>query len=104
MAGRGYFSDPDWEWHGAAELTGEVLLTTWQQAVRRSRAMLEEQLGDLDQLARHTPFDPPPSLRRILADLVEEYARHVSHANLLREAVDGAIGADPPTDLPGYPR
>lgn len=59
--------------------------------------------GDLDQAARYTPFDEPPSLRRVLADLIEEYARHVGHADLIREAVDGATGEDPPPNLPGYP-
>jgi hypothetical protein len=32
----------------------------------------------------------------VLADLVEEYARHVGHADLIREAVDGLVGEDPP--------
>ena len=100
------FDDPDWEWHAAAGQPPEVLLSDWQQAVRRSRAVLDELLatGDLDQIARHSPWDPPPSIRRILADLVEEYARHTGHADLIREAVDGVTGEDPPPDLPGYPR
>jgi len=34
--------------------------------------------------------------RRILVDLVEEYARHAGHADLLRESVDGLVGEDPP--------
>lgn len=38
----------------------------------------------------------PPSLRRILIDMVEEYARHVGHADLIRESVDGLVGEDPP--------
>jgi hypothetical protein len=29
-------------------------------------------------------------------DLHDEYARHVGHADLLREAVDGLVGEDPP--------
>jgi hypothetical protein len=33
-----------------------------------------------------------------LIDLVEEYARHVGHADLIRESVDGRVGEDPPTD------
>ncbi|WP_309140440.1 DUF664 domain-containing protein [Streptomyces sp. PKU-EA00015] len=37
-----------------------------------------------------------PSLRRILIDLIEEYARHVGHADLIRESVDGLTGEDPP--------
>ena len=32
------------------------------------------------------------SLREVLVHLVEEYARHNGHADLLREAVDGATG------------
>jgi hypothetical protein len=40
------------------------------------------------------------SLRRLLADLIEEYARHTGHADLLREAVDGSTGEGPPRDFP----
>jgi hypothetical protein len=29
-------------------------------------------------------------------DMIKEYARHVGHADLLREAVDGLVGEDPP--------
>ena len=36
------------------------------------------------------------SLRRLVCDLVEEYGRHTGHADLLREAVDGVVGEDPP--------
>jgi hypothetical protein len=36
-----------------------------------------------------------PNLRRIVVDLHDEYARHVGHADLLREAVDGLVGEDP---------
>ena len=39
-----------------------------------------------------------PRLRRLLCDLLEEYARHTGHADLLREAVDGRVGEDPPED------
>jgi hypothetical protein len=36
------------------------------------------------------------TLRRLLCDLIEEYGRHTGHADLLREAVDGRVGEDPP--------
>lgn len=100
------FDAPDWEWQAATEQTPDVLLGSWQQAVLRSRAVLDELLpeGGLDQLARHGSWDEAPSLRRTLADLIEEYARHVGHADLIREAVDGSTGEDPPPDLPGYPK
>ena len=37
-----------------------------------------------------------PSLRRLLIDMIEEYARHAGHADLIRESVDGLTGEDPP--------
>ena len=39
------------------------------------------------------------SLRRLLADMIEEYAHHTGHADLLREQVDGATGEGPPNDF-----
>ena len=36
------------------------------------------------------------NLRRLVLDMVEEYGRHTGHADLLREAVDGRVGEDPP--------
>jgi len=66
--------------------------------VARSRSVVTEALADggLDQLARYTKWTEPPRLRRILIDLIEEYARHVGHADLIREPVDGLTGEDPP--------
>lgn len=42
------------------------------------------------------PDGRTPNLRRTLADVIEEYARHTGHADLLREAVDGLVGEDAP--------
>jgi Protein of unknown function (DUF664) len=54
-------------------------------------------LNGLEQLARYaTSSGESPSLRRILIDMIEEYARHVGHADLIRESVDGLTGEDPP--------
>jgi len=92
-------ADPDWDWHSAAEDTPEQLMALWQDAVVRSRAAVAEALanGGLDQLAhRKWPDGRAPSLRRIMIDLIEEYARHVGHADLIRESVDGLVGEDPP--------
>jgi hypothetical protein len=92
-------ADPDWEWHSAAGDTPEQLMTLWQGAVSRSRSAVAEALagGGLEQLARFTSSrGESPSLRRILIDLIEEYSRHVGHADLIRESVDGLTGEDPP--------
>jgi hypothetical protein len=67
--------------------------------VARSRSAVTETLagGGLEQLARYTASSgESPSLRRILIDMIEEYARHVGHADLIRESVDGLTGEDPP--------
>lgn len=91
-------ADPDWEWRTAAEDTPEQLYALWAAAVARSRSVVATALArdGLDQLAGHTSQDgQAPSLRRILIDMVEEYARHVGHADLIRESVDGLTGEDP---------
>lgn len=90
---------PDWDWRSAAHDSPEELMTLWEEAVARSRAAVEEVLADggLDTLTRRKwPDGRAPSLRRILVDLVEEYARHVGHADLIRESIDGLVGEDPP--------
>jgi uncharacterized damage-inducible protein DinB len=92
-------ADPDWEWHSAAADSPEQLYALWRDAVARSRSAVTQALaaGGLDQLARFAwPDGRSPSLRRILIDLIEEYARHVGQADLIRESVDGLVGEEPP--------
>jgi len=49
--------------------------------------------GGLDQLAVRTwPDGRSPSLRWIICHMIEEYARHNGHADLIRESVDGVTG------------
>jgi uncharacterized damage-inducible protein DinB len=88
-------ADPDWDWHPAPEDTPEQLLALWQDAVACSRTLVAEALADggLDRLARRTwPDGGTPSLRWILVHLIEEYARHNGHADLIRESLDGLTG------------
>jgi hypothetical protein len=88
-------SDPDWEWHSADLDSPEQLRALWQGAVEQSRSLVTDALADagLEQLARRTwPDGRSPSLRWILCHMIEEYARHNGHADLLRESVDGATG------------
>ena len=66
----------------------------WPAPALRSPGALAS--GGLDQPARAWPDTEPASLRRILIDLIEEYSRHVGHADLIRESVDGLVGEDPP--------
>lgn len=92
-------SDPDWEFTSAADDAPETLYALWDEAVARSRVRLDAALaqGGLDQPVHLAwPDGRQASLRRLLYDLVEEYGRHTGHADLLREAVNGLVGEDPP--------
>ena len=92
-------ADEDWEFTSAADDTPEQLYALWDRAVETSRVKLDEALvdGGLDQLVHVSwPDGRHASLRRLVCDLIEEYGRHTGHADLLREAVDGLVGEDPP--------
>ncbi len=53
--------------------------------------------GDPGRLTQLTwPDGQSPSIRRLLVDIIEEYARHKGHADLLRKLIDGLVGEDPP--------
>jgi hypothetical protein len=91
--------DWEWAWRTAADDEPEALYALWEENVARSRANLAQVLasGDPSQPAGFTwPDGRAPSVRRLLVDMIEEYARHAGHADLLREAVDGLVGEDPP--------
>jgi hypothetical protein len=88
-------ADPDWDWHSAADDSPEILLNIWEESVDRSRANVAEFLldSDLGQLAKRPLGDGrTPSARWILCHMIEEYARHNGHADLLREMIDGETG------------
>ncbi|KIA65198.1 DUF664 domain-containing protein [Nocardia vulneris] len=92
-------ADPDWDFTSAATDTPAQLYALWDATVERSRATLAAALaaGGLDQLVHLAwPDGRQASLRRLVCDLIEEYGRHTGHADLLREAVDGRVGEDPP--------
>jgi uncharacterized damage-inducible protein DinB len=87
--------DPDWEWDSAAADSPEQLFALWQAAIEDSRAITVTAIseGGLGQVAAWAwPDGSSPSLRWILCHMIEEYARHNGHADLLRESVDGQTG------------
>src|SRR4051794_5403249 len=90
-------ADPDWEWSSAADDSPEQLMALWEDAVARSRYAVSEALADggLDHPAKVWPHGDPPPLRRIMIDMIGGCARHVGHADLLRESVDGLVGEEP---------
>jgi hypothetical protein len=85
--------DPDGDLNVAAA-DAESVAAAWDrydQEVERSRAILAA--GDLDAMAAGvTRQGETFSLRWIVLHMIEEYARHNGHADLLREALDGETG------------
>lgn len=88
--------DRDWEWHSARDDDPLTLFALLEQAQERSDVGISEALltGGLDtvsvKLDRRT--GESFSLRWILLHLIEEYARHNGHADLIRESIDGSTG------------
>jgi Protein of unknown function (DUF664) len=98
-ADNGWDHNDNWELDSAAADSPERLYALYDGAVERARAKLGAALADggLDQLVHVSDGEGNhASLRRLVCDLIEEYGRHTGHADLLREAVDGRIGEDPP--------
>ena len=74
-----------------------MLYQLWRDSVDRSRSALRDALnqGGLQGTYRFGAGHEA-SVRRLLVDMIEEYARHTGHADMLREAIDGRVGEDPP--------
>jgi hypothetical protein len=91
-------AEPEWPFTSAAGDTPEELYALYDGSVGRARRRLDAALADggLDQLTFAGSNYEHASLRRLVMDLIEEYGRHTGHADLLREAVDGLVGEDPP--------
>ncbi|WP_155373720.1 DinB family protein [Catellatospora vulcania] len=91
-----------WEWRSAADDDAAQLYELWEQAVERSRRAVNDVLMTTGVDTVYTaPDGSLLTLRRLLVDMIEEYARHTGHADLIRESVDGRVGEDPPG--PAYP-
>ncbi|MFD5436535.1 DinB family protein [Kitasatospora sp. NPDC127067] len=63
---------------------------TWRAEVEAAR--LAAAGLPLDTVAKNPRRGEPVTLRWILTHMIEEYARHNGHADLLRELIDGATG------------
>jgi Protein of unknown function (DUF664) len=92
-------ADDDWDFSSAADDSPADLYDLWDSTIARSRQRLSAALADggLSQPV-HLAWSGERhlSLRRLVCDLIEEYGRHTGHADLIREAVDGRVGEDPP--------
>lgn len=79
---------PDADWTDLDPARYAEDLRRYDEAVERARAAI----ADLDPGYVGSDDGKPVTLRWVLAHMIEEYARHVGHADLLRERIDGATG------------
>jgi uncharacterized damage-inducible protein DinB len=90
--GDGFAQDPDWEFNSAKDDPWDLLVSRYQDVVAECDAILDAALATpegLDLPAQRARHGKRSTLRWILVHLVEEYARHAGHADLIRESIDG---------------
>ena len=84
------------EWQNAGDQSAEDLRRLWAGRVEASRYVVARELeaGASALEATYSAWGGQghPSLRWVLVHMIEEYARHNGHADLLREALDGQTG------------
>ncbi|MFD5622153.1 DinB family protein [Streptomyces yangpuensis] len=76
------------EWR-VEDADADEAFAAWRTACEGSRAVTEG-IGSLDDRVEFR--GEAISLRYVLTHMIEEYARHNGHADLLREAIDGTVG------------
>jgi hypothetical protein len=81
--------DPEGDFDGVDPSRAEADLIAYRASVERARAAVTGL--DLDEISPELD-DGPYSLRWIYLHMIEEYARHNGHADMLRERIDGATG------------
>ncbi len=84
--------DPDRDLHPTSEetLAEAFAMLDTQIAIAQS---IEKSAGSLDDVAVRLRRSKPVNLRWIMVHMIEEYARHCGHADLIRQAIDQQKGA-----------
>lgn len=81
--------DPDADFHPSSDVTiDSALERLWSEVGEAEAIYAEMDLDDVGPRERPVRY----SLRWVLVHLIEEYARHLGHADLIREAIDGQVG------------
>ncbi|MFJ2191303.1 DinB family protein [Kitasatospora sp. NPDC087861] len=85
----------DGDYQAAYDATGATraeAFAAWQAEVGHSRR-IERAAASLDVTGYQPRWQAEVSLRLVMLHLIHEYARHNGHADFLREAIDGTVGA-----------
>ncbi|WP_411096227.1 DinB family protein [Streptomyces sp. 020-2-3H-GM] len=78
--------------YDAGASTGAEAFAAWRAEVEHSRR-IERDAPSLDLVGRQPRWEKEVSLRMVMVHVLLEYGRHNGHADLLREGVDGTVGA-----------
>ena len=84
-----YPDESEWEVEAADAATVETAWTDWREAVAAAERVTAA--NDLSHVGT-TRHGEKVQLREVLVHMIEEYARHCGHADLLRERIDGRTG------------
>jgi uncharacterized damage-inducible protein DinB len=83
----------DGRWHVGADETLDGLIASLAAQADRSTAVIEaHDLAEIGQPGERWDGDDPAPLARILFHLLQEYARHVGHLDIVAELVTGSTG------------
>ncbi|MFI9814285.1 DinB family protein [Saccharothrix variisporea] len=82
--------DPDGDFDGARPEVVDEAWAAWREEVAFAEGFVRDAPG-LD-VQGHDDWRGTVSLRWVLVHMIEEYARHNGHADLLRERIDGKVG------------
>lgn len=82
---------PEADWSDLQSVSAEEVLRRWREACQASRENAAS-IASLDDAAAREWDNEPVTLRWITTHMIEEYARHNGHADLLRERIDGETG------------
>ena len=83
----------DGRWHVPTTTTLPDLVRDLEaQAEQTRRVVQAHALTDVGQPGERWEGEPPATLERVLLHLLQEYARHAGHLDVVRELVDGTTG------------
>ncbi|WFE31403.1 DinB family protein [Micromonospora sp. WMMD975] len=82
--------DFDAPFHDVADATGPGTFALWREEVAASRRIAATR--SLDTVGRTPGTGAERSLRWVLTHMIDEYARHLGQADIMREAIDGRTG------------
>ena len=85
-------ADPDWEWHTGVDDSPEQLRELLEGTIARVRELVVDVPLEQESVRKLRSTGEPANLRWIVLHLIEEYARHNGHADLIRESIDGSVG------------